>query len=90
MLDRITNFHNGSFLFIFILLITYFTAIYLDNFLYLTATSIVFDAFLFLFLFFRVKDSRNLNSYWLYIVLGVAAWVVADVLWMLYDDLDFS
>ena len=90
MLDRVTNFHRGSFLFIFILLITYFTAIYLDNFLYLTATSIVFDAFLFLFLFFRVKNSRNLNSYWLYIVLGVAAWVVADVLWMFYDDLDFS
>ena len=90
MLDRVTNFHSGSFLFIFILLITYFTAIYLDNFLYLTATSIVFDAFLFLFLFFRVKDSKNLNSYWFYIVLGVAAWVVADVLWMRYDDLDFS
>ena len=85
MLDRITNFHNGSFLFIFALIIAYFFAIYLGDQLYLTAISVGTDVVIALFLFFLLKSSRNLNSYWTYIFLAIASWALADILLLLYD-----
>ena len=85
MLDRITNFHNGSFLFIFALIIAYFFAIYLGDQFYLTAISVGTDVVIALFLFFFLKSSRNLNSYWTYIFLAIASWALADILLLLYD-----
>ena len=85
MLDRVTNFHNGSFLFIFALIIAYFFAIYLGDQLYLTAISVGTDVVIALFLFFFLKSSRNLNSYWTYIFLAIASWALADILLLLYD-----
>ena len=85
MLDRVTNFHSGSFLTVLFFALGYLTAIYLDNALYLNATSIAFDVVTFLFLFITLKHSRNLSSYWVYILLGIGAWVVADILLLLYD-----
>ncbi|MBS6286944.1 MAG: GGDEF-domain containing protein, partial [Campylobacter concisus] len=85
MLDRITNFHNGSFLFIFALIIAYFFAIYLGDQFYLTALSVGTDVVIAIFLFFLLKSSRNLNSYWTYIFLAIASWALADILLLLYD-----
>ena len=90
MLDRVTNFHSGSFLTVLFFALAYLTAIYLGNALYLNATSIAFDVVTFLFLFITLKHSRNLSSYWVYILLGIGAWVVADGLLASYDWLHFA
>ena len=89
MLDRITNFHNGSFLFIFALIIAYFFAIYLGDPLLLSGTSIAVDAAIAIFFFIALKRAGVLNSYWIYVLLALGFWVVADVLLMFYDRLNF-
>ena len=89
MLDRITNFHNGSFLFIFALIIAYFFAIYLGDHLLLSGTSIAVDAAIAIFFFIALKRAGVLNSYWIYALLALGFWVAADVLLMFYDRLNF-
>ena len=89
MLDRVTNFHNGSFLFIFALIIAYFSAIYLGDHLLLSGVSIAVDVAITIFLFIALKRAGVLNSYWIYALLALGFWVVADVLLMFYDRLNF-
>ena len=89
MLDRITNFHNGSFLFIFALIIAYFSAIYLGDQLLLSGASIAVDASIAIFFFIALKRAGFLNSYWIYALLALGFWVAADVLLMFYDRLNF-
>ena len=89
MLDRITNFHNGSFLFIFALIIAYFSAIYLGDQLLLSGASIAVDAAIAFFFFIALKRAGVLNSYWIYALLALGFWAAADVLLMFYDRLNF-
>ena len=89
MLDRVTNFHNGSFLFIFALIIAYFSAIYLGDHLLLSGASIAVDAAIAIFFFIALKRAGVLNSYWIYALLALGFWVAADVLLMFYDRLNF-
>ena len=89
MLDRVTNFHNGSFLFIFALIIAYFFAIYLGDQFSIDILSISIEFVISFFLFFLLKNSRNLLSYWLYIFLGFACLTVSNILLLFYDKLAF-
>ena len=89
MLDRITNFHNGSFLFVFALVVIYFFAIYLGNSLFLSGVSIAVDVAVTFFLFIALKRAGVLNSYWKYVFFALVFWVVADILLIFYDRLNF-
>lgn len=89
MIDKISNENQTSFLFISILFCAYVVSYFIANGFYEDIITALFDFMITLFIFLKLKETRNLKTYWIYILLGLACWVIADTMWMLYGKVDF-
>ena len=85
MLKKISNDHQAAFLYIGVLFCAYAVVLNFVKQLYCDVTSILLNVSIVLIMLYRLKTTKNLNSYWAWIVLGVIGWVIADVMWAIYN-----
>ena len=85
MLKKISNDHQAAFLYIGVLFCAYAVVLNFGKQLYCDVTSILLNVSIVLIMLYRLKTTKNLNSYWAWIVLGVIGWVIADVMWAIYN-----
>ncbi|MCD8213095.1 MAG: EAL domain-containing protein [Campylobacter sp.] len=84
MLNKITNNHTAIFLYVVAVYLGYGIALYLGDQFYCDVISVLLNASIAIFMLYRLKTSNNLNSHWVWIVLGVIGWAVADMLFVGY------
>lgn len=89
MIDKISNDNQTSFLFISVLFCAYVVSYFIASGFYEDIITTLFDFMITLFIFLRLKETRNLKTYWIYILLGLTCWVISDTMWMLYGKVDF-
>ena len=90
MINKISNENQVSFLFIVALFCAYIASYLFNGGFYADITSCVFDFIIMAFIFFKLRETKNLKTYWIYIILGLACWIVADIIWIVYDKLDIA
>jgi len=90
MINKISNENQVSFLFVVALFCAYIASYLFNGGFYVDITSCVFDFMIMAFIFFKLRETKNLKTYWIYIILGLACWIVADIIWIVYDKLDIA
>ena len=89
MISKISNENQVSFVFMLILFCAYVVSSFIASGFYEDIITTLFDFMITLFIFLKLKETRNLKTYWIYILLGLTCWVASDTMWMLYDKVDF-
>ena len=89
MISKISNDNQVSFLFMLILFCVYVVSYFIASGFYEDIITALFDFMITLFIFLKLKETRNLKTYWIYILLGLTCWVIADTMLMLYGKVDF-
>ena len=90
MINKISNENQVSFLFVVALFCAYIASYLFNGCFYADITSCVFDFMIMAFIFFKLRETKNLKTYWIYIILGLGCWIVADIIWIVYDKLDIA
>ncbi len=90
MINKISNENQASFLFVVALFCAYIASYLFNGGFYADITYCVFDFMIMAFIFFKLRETKNLKTYWIYIILGLACWIVADIIWIVYDKLDIA